>query len=197
MGYVQKLLVPGEKIVFVTRRHWVALLPTILADLGISIVVIALVVAGVVFLQVQMALYALLLLLVPLVHFGVQFISWRSEQYIVTNQRVIDVRGTFGKYVSDTSLEKVNDLVLQQSLLGRFLDYGDLRVIAGSDAGVDRFRRVARPLRLKAAILTQKGQLISKEEVPDLLARLDELRQSGALTEEEFEREKGELLERL
>ena len=161
MGYVEKLLIPGEKILFVTRRHWLALLPAILIDLGIAIVIVALAVAGVVFLQVQLSLLVLLLLVVPVIHFSIQFIRWRNEQYIVTNRRVIDVRGTFDKYVSDTSLEKVNDLVLQQSFLGRILDYGDLRVISGTETGVDRFRRVAPPIRLKAAILTAKKELTS------------------------------------
>jgi len=167
MGYVEKLLVPGEKILFVTRRHWLALLPTILVDLGVAIVIVAAAVAGVVFLQVQLSLLVLLLLGVPVVHFAIQFVRWRNEQYIVTNRRVIDVRGTFDKYVSDTSLEKVNDLVLQQSFLGRILDYGDLRVISGTETGVDKFQRVAHPIRLKAAILTAKGELTGGGPIED------------------------------
>ena len=197
MGYVEKLLVPGEEIVFVTRRHWLALLPVILIDLGIAIVIAAVTVAGIVFLQVAYAPLALLLLLVPVLHFLIQFVQWRSEQYIVTNRRVMDVRGTFNKYVSDTSLEKVNDLVLHQSFLGRILDYGDLRVMSGSDAGVDRFQRVARPLQLKSAIFAQKERLIADKDVPEMLARLEELRRAGTLTDEEFDREKRELLDRL
>ncbi|MFN3762315.1 MAG: SHOCT domain-containing protein [Anaerolineae bacterium] len=35
------------------------------------------------------------------------------------------------------------------------------------------------------------------EDVPDLLARLDDLRRRGIITQEEFEREKRELLDRL
>lgn len=197
MGYVEKLLVPGEEIVFVTRRHWLALLPTLLIDLGISIVVVAVAVAGMVFLQVTYAPLALLLLFVPVLHFLFQFIQWRSEQCLVTNRRVMEVRGVFNKYVSDTSLEKVNDLVLQQSVLGRLLGYGDLRVITGSEAGIDRFQRVASPLQLKSAIFTQKERLISDKDVPGMLARLEELRRTGALTDDEFEREKRELLDRL
>ena len=161
MGYVAKLLIPEEKILFVTRRHWLALLPAILVDLGVAIVIVAIAVAGIVFLQVQFALLLLLLLVVPVIHFVVRFIRWRNEQYIVTDRRILDVRGTFDKYVSDTSLEKVNDLVLEQSFLGRILDYGDLRIISGSETGVDRFQRVAHPIRLKVAILTAKGELTS------------------------------------
>ncbi len=197
MKYVERLLVPGERVVFVTRTHWLVLVPTILIDLGITVVIVAIAVAGVIFLQLTLAPLVLLLLLAPLAHFLGRLAVWRGEQFIVTNRRVMEVRGILNKYVSDTSLEKVNDIVLQQSFLGRVLGYGDLRIIAGSEAGIDAFRRIARPIRFKAAILTQKGRLMPGEDIPKMLAQLEELRQSGAITQEEFEREKRELLERL
>jgi len=198
MGYVEKLLAQGEQVVFVTRRHWITLLPVILVDLGIVIVVIALSVAGTLLLQLPWSLLVLILLVVPLVHFLIRLAIWRGEQYIVTTRRVIDVRGILNKYVSDSSLEMVNDVVLQQSLLGRLLDYGDVRIITGSDIGADTFRRIAHPVHFKTQMLDQKERVaLSGRDVPELLARLDQLRQAGTISEEEFEREKRELLERL
>ncbi|MFN3762316.1 MAG: hypothetical protein ACK4WK_03825 [Anaerolineae bacterium] len=46
MGYIDRLLAQNERIVFVTRPHWVSLLPAILIDLGVAIVIIALSVGG-------------------------------------------------------------------------------------------------------------------------------------------------------
>lgn len=196
MGYVDKLLAQGERIVFETRRHWLAMVPTILVDVILVVAVIVLCVllmtAG------PVAFLTLVLLLIPAGHFVVRWLVWRSEQYLITTQRVIDVRGIFSKHVSDSSLEKVNDVILDQSFLGRILDYGDIRIITGSDIGADTFRRMAHPLEFKTRMLSQKGEVtLSGEDVPAVLARLDELRKAGTISEEEFEREKQELLARL
>jgi uncharacterized membrane protein YdbT with pleckstrin-like domain len=206
MGYIEMLLAKDERVVFVTRQHWIGLLPTILVDLGLALVIVTLSIFGFI-LSPPFTLWGLLLLLVPAGHLLIRLTVWSNEQYIVTNRRVMEVRGTFKKYVSDSSLEKVNDVVMEQSALGRLLDYGDVRIITGSDVGVNSFRRIAHPIRFKTAMLDQKAYLGSfpvpeaeptdSEEVPDLLARLDDLRQRGVITEEEFEREKRELLERL
>jgi predicted transcriptional regulator len=63
---------------------------------------------------------------------------------------------------------------------------------------VDTCRGIAHPLQFKAAMLNQKRQAaLSGRDVPEVLARLSELRAAGTITDEEFEREKRELLERL
>ncbi len=206
MDYIRQLLAQGEQIVLVTRRHWIALLSVILVDAGVIIVILALSI-GFTLLSPPLPLFGLLLLLVPIAHLVSRLVVWWNAQYIVTNRRVMEVRGVFQKHVSDSSLEKVNDVVMEQSALGRMLDYGDVRIITGSDVGVNLFRRIAHPIRFKVAMLDQKSDLsrsarpetgeVSPRDVPDLLAKLDELRRQGVLTEEEFSRQKQQLLERL
>ncbi|MDW8068368.1 MAG: PH domain-containing protein [Anaerolineae bacterium] len=203
MGYIERLLAQNERIVFVSRRHWVSLLPTILVDLGVAIVIVALSVGGALFAP-PLPLLGLILLLLPLGHLLIRWIIWRNEQYIITNRRVMEVRGVYKKHVSDSSLEKVNDVVMEQSVLGRLLDYGDIRIITGADIGVNVFRRIAHPIRFKITMMDQKAAYSYEEptearpeDVPDLLARLDDLRQRGVITQEEFDREKRELLARL
>jgi len=201
MDYVEKLLAQGERIVFVTRRHWLAVLPTILVDVGVAVVILAFSLAGALLLNPFSAL-ALLLLLAPLAHFLARLNAWRNEQYIVTNRRVMEVRGVLKKYVSDSSLQKINDVIMEQSALGRLLGYGDVRIITGSDVGVDAFRRIARPVLFKTAMLNQmsppgEDERFVPEDVPRLLDRLDDLRRRGVISEEEFRQEKQQLLERL
>ncbi len=207
MDYIKQLLGQGEKIVLVTRRHWVTLLPTILIDSGLVVVILALSIAGALISGWALPLLGLVLLLAPIAHFSARFVVWGNAQYIVTNRRVMEVRGVFQKHVSDSSLEKVNDVVMLQSAMGRMLDYGDVRIITGSDVGVNFFRRIARPIRFKTARLDQKSSMARPEkagpegeaatDVPTLLAKLDELRRQGVLTEEEFLEQKRRLLERM
>ncbi len=205
MDYIAQLMATGEKVVFVTRRHWLALLPAILIDLAVVIVIVALSVGGA-FLN-PLSLFVLLLLIVPIAHFLIVWIRYSNEQYVVTNRRVMEVKGVFKKHTSDSSLEKVNDVVMEQSALGRLLDFGDVRIITGSDVGVNAFRRIAHPIRFKIAMLDEKGRLerpelgkggaVTPDQVPAMLAQLDDLRQRNVITQEEFEREKQQLLERL
>ncbi len=206
MNYIQSLLAHGERIVFASREHWLALLPTVLIDLLLVVLVVTLSVGGF-FLSPPLTLWGLFLLLVPLGHFAVVLVNWLNESYIVTNRRVMEVKGVWKKHVSDSSLEKVNDVVMEQSALGRLLNYGDVRVITGSDVGVNAFQRIAHPIRFKVAMLDQKSGMatataarslqIDPTQVPQLLGQLDELRQRKVITEEEFAQEKAQLLKRL
>jgi hypothetical protein len=86
-------------------------------------------------------------------------LDWVNERYIVTNRRVIEVKGTINKQISDSALEKVNDVELKQSVVGRVLGYGTVQIITGSDIGVNMFRRISGPLRFKRAMLNAKEGL--------------------------------------
>jgi len=144
-------------------------------------------------------------------------LDWLNERYIITNRRVMEVRGIMNKHVRDSALEKVNDVELDQSIAGRLLGYGTVQIITGSDIGVNMFRRISNPVRFKREMLNAKEQLqasspvarsedglaavdlstADKADIPDLIEELDDLRQRGILTQEEFEAKKKELLARI
>jgi hypothetical protein len=108
------------------------------------------------------------------------------------------------KQVTDTSLEKVNDVKMDQSFFGRLFDYGDLEILTASEAGIDRFRKLGSPIRFKTAMLNAKEQMgrdddrpagsSGRGDIPELIAELDQLRKQGAISEAEFETKKRELL---
>ena len=212
MGYLESLMGQYEGIVFKTRQHWLAVLSTILINSFLSLLIIA--VSAFLASQVSpLSLLALLLLVFPLGKLALDLLNWWNEVYVVTNRRVIQLEGIINKHSIDSSLEKVNDVVLEQSALGRLLNYGNVEILTASEIGVNRFERVARPVTFKTEMLNQKeglGRLESfrnqaervkdaptAPDIPGLIAELDELRQKGVITEEEFQREKGELLEKL
>jgi hypothetical protein len=100
-----------------------------------------------------------LLLLLPAVSLLRDLFVWKNRQYVVTNWRVIQIAGVFNKEVSDSSLEKVNDVKLEQSFLGRLLGYGSIEILTASELGVSKFNKVGRPIRLKAAMLNARETL--------------------------------------
>ena len=155
------------------------------------------------------------------------FLDWLNERYIITNRRVMEVRGIINKHVRDSALEKVNDVDLNQSVIGRLLGYGTVQIITGSDIGVNRFHRISNPVRFKRAMLNAKEQLhvkaeylpeeparprtspddggdttlepapVSADDIPEMIEELAELHEKGVITEEEFQAKKTELLDRL
>jgi uncharacterized membrane protein YdbT with pleckstrin-like domain len=212
MGYLESLLGRHEGIVFKTRQHWLVVLPTILINSLLSLLII--VGSGTLAsLLGPWASLGLLLLVFPLGKLALDLVNWWNEVYVVTNRRVIQLEGIVNKHSIDSSLEKVNDVVLEQSASGRLLNYGTVQILTASEIGVNLFERVARPVRFKTEMLNQKEGLSrlesfrsqaervketpSAHDIPGLIAELDELRQKGIITEEEFQREKGELLEKL
>jgi hypothetical protein len=153
----------------------------------------------------SVAVIALILSIFPLVDTVRICLDWYNERYVVTNRRVMLIKGIINKHVSDSALEKVNDVVLTQSMVGRLMAYGDVEIITGSDIGVNLFKRIARPVDYKREMLNQKEDLSKREEtppadeddVPELLEKLNELRQRGILTDAEFEAKKQQLLDQL
>jgi uncharacterized membrane protein YdbT with pleckstrin-like domain len=213
MGYVQSLMAKNEQIVFVTRQHWIVLLIPLLVYLLPAIVVTA----GLLLLSIVFVLPPVLLALVlPLILLG-KFIMialrWWNEQYIITNRRVVQTEGLIHKHVIDSSLEKVNDVVLDQSIWGRLMGFGNVEILTASEIGVNRLDKIGRPVHFKTAMLDQKEALNVSEDfgaraervldaapaaaaadIPELIAELDELRKKGILSEAEFEQKKQELL---
>jgi hypothetical protein len=168
---------------------------------------------------------AIVVALVPAVEVVRISLDWLNERYIITNRRVMEIKGIINKNVSDSALEKVNDVKMRQSMVGRLLGYGTVEIITGSDIGANSFRRISNPVRFKREMLNAKERLheavppAKRDEVlpladatesitpesgaqaattiPDLIVELAELRQQGLITEEEFQAKKKELLDRL
>jgi uncharacterized membrane protein YdbT with pleckstrin-like domain len=206
-GYIESLLGERERIILVSRQHWFILVSTIVLEIIIILILITLtVIAG-----INLPEYALLigavgtiLLLLPLSTMIRDILAWLNRQYIVTNRRVIQISGILNKNVTDSSLEKVNDVKMDQSALGRLFDYGDIEILTASELGANLFRRIEEPIHFKTAMLNAKERLeqgneviMHSEDIPGLIASLDQLRQSGILSDEEFEQKKEELLSRV
>jgi uncharacterized membrane protein YdbT with pleckstrin-like domain len=216
MGYLEDLMANNERIESATRGHWTGLIARILVPGILLLIGIAIATAGNIFGtgileqwgivgQTQIivrVIFVLALIVYPLIAFVLQYLYWRNEQFVVTNFRLIHIHGVLRKDVRDSSLEKVNDIVTAQSILGRVLDYGDLDILTSSDTTGSELRHIGRPLRFKTAILEAKqrldsGAVTGGKSIPDLLSQLAELRDRGVVTEDEFQREKKQLLDRM
>jgi len=170
MGYADSLLAAGETVVRRTRQHWITLFSG--APLGWLLVLASLVgvftsnwVRGDSSGGIQgstadvLGRASAIVLIGGIALVAWQALRWRSQDYLVTNRRVLMVDGVLNKRSLDTSLEKINDAVLEQSWLGRLLDFGDLDILTASESAVDRFRKLQSAPAFKRTMLDQKHLL--------------------------------------
>jgi uncharacterized membrane protein YdbT with pleckstrin-like domain len=219
MKYVESLLGKNEQILWRARQHWIVLSANFVINLFIFCVIWAIYgVAGTLgagflgdFLRNNRGI-ALIALLLPIGWFGWEFLQWWAEEYLVTTHRVVQTEGLINKHTRDSALEKINDIMLNQSVLGRILNYGDLEIITGSDTGTNLLKRLAKPVEFKKTLLEQKNKLADGEDLRaakpaangdaeddplQQIAHLDELRKSGALSDAEYQQAKAKLLAKL
>lgn len=100
---------------------------------------------------------------VILVH---EWLRWRTDVVLLTNHRLISVTGVLNKSTMDSSLTKINDTRLEQSLLGRVLRYGHLSVLtaAENEAADERMEMLADPAELKRQLIEAKRRLESDRD---------------------------------
>ncbi len=164
--YADRLLADGERVRLRGRQHFLATL--IEGRIAWAIFVAALVLVLLVT-QLQpntptivrsiFSWLGLGLLLVGLGWLGLIYTAWYNEDYLVTNRRVIKVEGILKKRSADSSLEKINDAVLEQSMLGRMLGYGDLDILTANEQSVDRYRMLSQAQTFKRTMLDEKYRL--------------------------------------
>jgi uncharacterized membrane protein YdbT with pleckstrin-like domain len=156
-GYLDSLLGQNERVLLVVRQHWGILLRSIVLEIVvILILMVGTTIAGVFFAPLFLAY---LLILIPLVLLVMDVLRWWNLQYVVSTRRVIQVSGVFNKSTIDSSLEKVNDVKMEQSFFGRMLDYGDIEILTASELAVNRFRRINHPIKFKTVMLNAKEQM--------------------------------------
>ena len=204
-SYLESLLGENEEVLLETHQHWFVLFNKIFLEIILAAILIAgsLIASN----YYPIAIYGLILVLVPVIGMIRDILVWRNNSYVVTNRRVMRISGVLGKDVLDSSLEKVNDVKLTQSFFGRIFGYGDIQILTASELGADLFHQINDPIRFKTAMLNAKEKLTIDEmdlevlrgnnDIPSMIEKLDNLRQRGILSEEEFQRKKAELLAKM
>ena len=253
MSYADGLLSTGERIAHREKQHWFvfvwgAKLAVGAIILGLILLVLSQSIGPDQRTIVGVAVAALIL--GGLGVLGWHILRYLNQEYVLTNRRVLQVAGVLNKTSTDSSLEKINDARLSQSLFGRIFGFGDLDILTAAETGVERFRMIRNPVGFKKAMLDAKHEYerdvagtgfapspplrtepipprpvaaptagpgpatgdetvsagtpgrppsaaLSSDELTRTLSSLADLRDRGAISAEEFERKKADLLSRL
>jgi uncharacterized membrane protein YdbT with pleckstrin-like domain len=211
-SYLENLLGEREKIIYTDHQHWFTLARRIFLEIVLILIIFIGAIVGAILLPTTFPAFPVPLLvaigfaimLIPVFTMTGDILDYSHRQFIITNRRVIQLSGIFNKNVVDSSLDKVNDVKMVQTAMGRLFNFGDIEILTASELGVNLFRQIANPVQFKTAMVNAKARLegydrAGEEEgsVPALIEQLDQLRKKGLLTEEEFQQKKTQLLEKL
>ncbi len=204
MPFPRKLLNENEEVVVDVRPHWIVLA-------GPSLALLASIAAAIwtsastdneVF-----RLAVLALVLVVLAWFVVRFAKWVTTNLVITSDRLIVRSGVIAKRGREIPLERINDITVTQSVVNRILGSGDLVVESAGERGQEAFPECPDPTRVQNEIYRQMEesrdrdldrQSGRRELSPlDQLEKLDELRQRGVISQNEFDVKKAKLLDQL
>jgi hypothetical protein len=164
MSYADSLLASGERILRRDRQHWFIFIGNarfgVLAVVAALLLLILRVVTGGSGTLMDLLGYLTLILFVGgLVMLGWSWLRYQNEEYVITSRRIIHADGVINKRASDSSLEKINDAVLNESIFGRIFGFGDLDIMTASEEGDERLRMLRDAKSFKKAMLEAKHDL--------------------------------------
>jgi uncharacterized membrane protein YdbT with pleckstrin-like domain len=196
-----------EKILLITRQHWIKMALPIFVWLLIAVLAIWL-----------MATTGLIITLVAALYPMYEYLTWKSNLWCVTNLRVVDESGFFSRYSKESPLDKINNVEYDQSIWGRLFGYGNVDIQTAAELGETTYELIQEPKLLKdtithaqeeykkSGIMNQAAMLAkaiadtsaasqpSQQMIADELAKLFDLLQKGAITQDEYLQQKNRLM---
>jgi uncharacterized membrane protein YdbT with pleckstrin-like domain len=143
--YIDEILQPGEKVLYSTNAHWIFYLPAIAAWI-VVLVLLILSRATITESIILLCLAAAAVVAIAALYWTVTawFHRWTTETD-VTNLRVVHKTGFIKRRTFEMSLDKVESVDVNQSILGRLLNYGNVTV-RGVGEGAETIQTIAAPL---------------------------------------------------
>jgi uncharacterized membrane protein YdbT with pleckstrin-like domain len=148
MKYIQKILQPGEKVIFSSTLSWAIYLPSII----LWLVALTLLVTGIALERSAIGQSAGGIVALFAAYSGLKawFRRWTTE-IDVTDRRVVYKRGFIRRHTVEMNMDKIESVDVDQSLIGRLFDYGDV-IIRGTGAGIEPLRGIDSPLAFRNAV---------------------------------------------
>jgi uncharacterized membrane protein YdbT with pleckstrin-like domain len=146
--YIEEILQPGEKVLYSTNAHWIFYLPAILAWIA-AVILLVLSRATTTESITLLCLSAAAVIAIVAVYWTAKawFHRWTTETD-VTNLRVVHKSGFIKRRTFEMSLDKVESVDVNQSILGRILNYGDVTIL-GVGEGKETISTIASPLAFR------------------------------------------------
>lgn len=152
MSYIEQNLMPGEKIIYRARLHWIVFLwPVIFLLFALVSLFFALVGLANGSGAIQGPLLGGLFVVLAAVAAVPQYITYITSEFGVTNKRVLVKVGFIRRDTMETLLSKVEGISVSQGILGRILGYGTI-IVTGTGGSGAPFHKIATPLEFRRQV---------------------------------------------
>jgi uncharacterized membrane protein YdbT with pleckstrin-like domain len=148
--YIDDILQPGEKVLYSTNAHWIVYQWAILAwvavlvSLGAAVSLPPLAVLG---------LPAAAVIAVVAVYFTIRGWFHRlATETDVTDRRVVHKTGFINRHTFEIALDKIASVDVDQSIPGRLLNFGDVKIVGVGGDSTKTIETIASPLAFRNAI---------------------------------------------
>jgi uncharacterized membrane protein YdbT with pleckstrin-like domain len=153
LSYVASILQPGETVRAMGRIHWIIYgRAALLGIVALAVFFYAGALDGSLG-RVATLIGWFLLALAALAFLHASFTRWITE-LAVTNHRVIYKQGFLARHTVEMNMDKVETVDVDQSIAGRLLGYGTIRV-RGTGQGIENLRGISAPIELRNAITSR------------------------------------------
>jgi len=148
MSYLERVLQPGEQVRRISSIHWIVCWP------GVAVAVLAVVTYWLSDTRLLPGLWryiAYAIALGAVVLLVQEWLQWWTTEMAVTNRRVIYKNGLIWRQTNEMNMDKVESVQVEQSILGRVLDYGNVTIL-GTGAGFETMHIIGSPIELRNSI---------------------------------------------
>lgn len=148
LGYIEKNLMEGERIIATAHMHYIAFLGPIILTL-----IVLLFFGG-----------ARWLVIFPIIWLVITYWYYSSAEFGVTNRRIIAKWGVFSRHSTEMNLDKVEGVTINEGMIGSKLGYGSV-VVTGTGGSHEPFPNIANPMEFRQKILEHTTRHL-KEDIP-------------------------------
>ncbi|MFY9745379.1 MAG: PH domain-containing protein [Acidobacteriaceae bacterium] len=171
MSYIDKTLVPGEKVVYTTRLHWIVMLghifgACVLWAIGVYLLYYAYAHPQMELTSRHVAEYGGAALLVcGLIVILAGSIRRNATEMAVTTRRVVIKTGIASRRTIEMLLNKVETIEVSEPGMGRVLGYGSITMV-GTGGTSEAFHKMAHPLEFRSEAQQQIEKLTPEANPP-------------------------------
>jgi len=147
MSYVDSILEPGEQVRYRTTISWTVYANALWVSFGAAAIAYVAFKTNIDWLFLVSGALGV----IALVLFARGALQRAATEIAVTDRRIVFKRGLIRRHTVEMNMAKVESVDVDQTLLGRLFDYGDVTV-RGVGSTFERLRLVDAPLRLRTSV---------------------------------------------
>ena len=144
MGYIQRHLMTGEKVIYEAKQHGI---------IYTGPCFVALLAFGAMLLPIDPVAVVCICAIILIFAFGWAVSIYGGRQYVVTSHRLIFKRGIINRNSHELLLKKCEGVQVDQSILGRLLDFGTVSVTTGEVE--NKYKYISHPMTFTTKIHEQ------------------------------------------